>query len=358
MADVKKYRIWCTTDSQWEYAWSESEPSTCPVDTGHAIDGARTTVVETKGPGSFTPEGTQITRLDGKLGLHREVVVQPVAPQGGGGRIVSHNLCDKRTWWQESEEHLGLTFTDSGDGITWNMDDAGPIISVREGLLVFEDGVDESTVSPNGNTMTSIVPKVYDNGTLIGDSEYVIDSSTGSITFDSAMAGPITMDCRKPKSTSGASKFTWTPKAGQMMVVEDAEADMTENYDHAAPVRVDVYGSHPVITGGTVAIVDTKLYKTFHDFHAAAREFYGPIPAGMGGAGGVNSPKWTFRWNYLRSDVIHDTVNYVHDNHFPGEVSERSVTLHKIEVSIVGDEEFGGDILTLIMFAGSEPEPT
>jgi len=50
MAVLYKYRVWCDTDSQWEYLWSESEtaPTTCPADpVGHTIDSNKTSVVET-----------------------------------------------------------------------------------------------------------------------------------------------------------------------------------------------------------------------------------------------------------------------------------------------------------------------
>lgn len=46
MVPVYKYRIWCDTDSKWEYAWAESELTTCPVNTSHAIDVNKTSVVD------------------------------------------------------------------------------------------------------------------------------------------------------------------------------------------------------------------------------------------------------------------------------------------------------------------------
>ena len=46
---VYKYRVWCDTDSKWEYVWrdeNEAVPSLCPVNTGHTIDTAKTSIVE------------------------------------------------------------------------------------------------------------------------------------------------------------------------------------------------------------------------------------------------------------------------------------------------------------------------
>ena len=32
------YKIWCTTDSQYEYVWLEDEPTVCPVNNTHTVD--------------------------------------------------------------------------------------------------------------------------------------------------------------------------------------------------------------------------------------------------------------------------------------------------------------------------------
>lgn len=49
MATVYKYRVWCSTDSKYEYVWGETAPTTCPTNTGHTIDGAQTVIVEKAG---------------------------------------------------------------------------------------------------------------------------------------------------------------------------------------------------------------------------------------------------------------------------------------------------------------------
>jgi hypothetical protein len=48
-----KYRIYCTTDSKFEYIWVEStasEPTTCPTNTAHTIDAGQTRIVEQNDP--------------------------------------------------------------------------------------------------------------------------------------------------------------------------------------------------------------------------------------------------------------------------------------------------------------------
>lgn len=43
---IYKYRIPCTTTSTYEYVWSETTPTTCPVNTGHTIDSANIIIVD------------------------------------------------------------------------------------------------------------------------------------------------------------------------------------------------------------------------------------------------------------------------------------------------------------------------
>ena len=47
MADtVYKYRVWCATEGKYVHVWAEEEPTTCPENNAHAIDPARTAVVD------------------------------------------------------------------------------------------------------------------------------------------------------------------------------------------------------------------------------------------------------------------------------------------------------------------------
>jgi hypothetical protein len=47
--DVYKYRVYCDTDSKYEYVWAESEPTTCPANpVSHTIDQDKTVVVEVR----------------------------------------------------------------------------------------------------------------------------------------------------------------------------------------------------------------------------------------------------------------------------------------------------------------------
>lgn len=58
------YRVWCTTDSKWEYIWDTVVPTTCPANGAHTIDASKITIEETRQPKPFNlslPKDTEGT---------------------------------------------------------------------------------------------------------------------------------------------------------------------------------------------------------------------------------------------------------------------------------------------------------
>lgn len=43
---VNHYRVFCETDGKFEYLWSESDPTDCPINSSHTIDTDKTTIIE------------------------------------------------------------------------------------------------------------------------------------------------------------------------------------------------------------------------------------------------------------------------------------------------------------------------
>ena len=54
MTTLNKYRLYCNTDSTYEYIWSETEPTTCPTNTAHTIDANQTAIIERREPNTIT----------------------------------------------------------------------------------------------------------------------------------------------------------------------------------------------------------------------------------------------------------------------------------------------------------------
>jgi hypothetical protein len=243
--------------------------------------------------------------------------------------------------------------------LAYTLVNGGVLIDVRHARLTFEDMITAATVAPNGTTMANILPVVKVNGVALaqgnedaasGNDRYTLNYDIGRVTFAVARgAGDVvTVSCRR----AGTSKYTFKPGTGKKMILEDAEVDCSEDLDMIAHVQTVAYGSHSTLTGGTVVPVDTKTYKTMHDFQAAAREFFGPLPANFGLTGGINSPKWTFKWQYGRADVLYDTLCYVNLNLDPDEV-----TGNKLVLQTKDDVELGGSVCT-VAFYGAEVKET
>ena len=47
---VYKYRVYCSTDSKYEYVWGTTEPTTCPTNTAHTITTSKTTIIDEANP--------------------------------------------------------------------------------------------------------------------------------------------------------------------------------------------------------------------------------------------------------------------------------------------------------------------
>jgi hypothetical protein len=46
MTTVYKYRVYCNTDSKFEYGWGETAPTQCPVNSAHSINATKTSIVD------------------------------------------------------------------------------------------------------------------------------------------------------------------------------------------------------------------------------------------------------------------------------------------------------------------------
>jgi hypothetical protein len=293
----------------------------------------------------------------------------PRLGRGGGYRITSHNYCDPCSWWQGSTHDPLAATVETVPLVEYTIAGAAGVIDLRHGRVVFEDAITAVTTNPVTLVpMTDLVPSVFVNGILIpqanedapaGADRYTIDYPAHKIVFAVArgVGDVVTVSCRRAASSvyvwrpGGAGTNPLDPLTKYRVVLEDAECDMTADIDQDRPMQMQAWGSHTVATGGTIVPVDTRLYKRFRDWHAVAREFYGPIPAGFGGTGGDPSPRWTFRWQYSRSDVMYYDPNYLDMSGFPLEF-----TLNYLGLSIPGDVALPGTCVTFTLFGGSSPQ--
>jgi hypothetical protein len=350
MSTLRQFRYRCTTEDADVLEWREDvadaadPPTTCRNDTGHTIDTNTISQVDVNAH-------AEVELANVKQDVEKQIVVANSLGTDGGVRLITHNFCDPCSWWHESTNHAAQATTTS-DQLTYDITGHANLIDLRHGRFTFEDDIVPATVAPNGSAMTNVVPTVLLDAVALdqaledaaaGDDRYVIDYAAGTVTFAVARGGgvAVTVSFRK----AGLSKFTIKPTDGKKIVLQDAEVDTSEDVDMTAKFTVDTFGSHSTLTGGAVVSLSKRIYKKMHDFQAAARRFWGPVPSGFGGDGGVPSPKWTFEWQYNRSDALYDTPAYRDLNLGPA-----LVTLNKVEVSIDGDTAYGGCCLTVTMY--------
>lgn len=305
----------------------------------------------------------------GTLGRHGETIVAQRVEPGNGVRYVSHNYCDPCSWWQESQREQGGSTTTS-DELTYTIDGManGWVIDARHKRFTYEDEITAQMTAPNGNTLDDLVPKVYVNGSPLdqdledddadSDRYTIVYSSTGgtpAVVFSVARqpSDVVTVDFRK----ADKSTYTFMPAAGKRLVFEDAEVDHTADLDMDASFRTMVYGSHsaapPAGTGGTLQPLGGKRYNNVRDFHGAAKEFMGPLPAGLGGTGGVPVEAWTWKWGYSRADEVYSSLNYLDQNGYPTEP-----TWNRVCAFVEGDKPYAGHYMTITYYGQQEDQAT
>jgi len=112
MTTIYKYRVYCTTDSTYEYTWDEDEPTTCPTNTAHSIDSTKTTIIETQEDGQVT-----IKEENTPTGGHFAASTITI-------NAIKNTVSTKTICWPYNISVLSVTFTSS----TINSDDIVEII--------------------------------------------------------------------------------------------------------------------------------------------------------------------------------------------------------------------------------------
>jgi len=229
---------------------------------------------------------------------------------------VSHNFCDKTTWYTMSVGVTGEVAIDSGDHTTYSLAHEY-IIDVSHGKITREDllviqGTASSTYSSsvyvNGVKKTEINP-----GTGSGD--FTIDYVLGKIIFASALSGSDVVTCSYYYATTNTFKiytkdlpFNIGVNAVQIHITEDVVLNDTMCYqafglvDIVAPQAV-AYGIVP--SGTMVPINQITKYKRMSDFINDSQSSYSTYPA-VGGAGwrGLNTQTIVFGIDYVSTVVI------------------------------------------------------
>ena len=252
-----------------------------------------------------THSGTPFVRQRPVSSSGAPIMVQGIDTHQDAPTIISHNWCDRSSWYEGSTQVSGETLS-TADQVTYTS--AHPHwIDLRDGRLTRAEGV-----APN------YVFSVYKNGNPVAfhdldgnGGECTVNPEAGTVVFDSALdpGDVVTADYHY----AGSSKQVIAPSPGKMLIVRTVEVqfstdiDLTTTTVFEVVANVEAVAPHLLDTNGGPFPAGTKIpvhslrYPRMDNFIDEAQEAYPTIPK-LGGNSwrGMQQPIHVFRWPYIK----------------------------------------------------------
>jgi hypothetical protein len=263
--------------------------------------------------------------------------------KGTRATIVTHNWCDKTTWYQGSVRVVDEVADPIVAGTSYQLDHTF-VIDTFHGKLWAEDGLEDADGHSYRVTVkvNSVEADEVDPHTAAGD--YSINYAAGTITFSPAIAPGDTVEVTYHYATS--SVFVVSPLPGKVLKIRTVEVQFARNVgmldtvDFVAYGLVDVFAPElmPGVPSGTKIPISTTRYKTMYDFQAESNGAMPEIPA-IGGASwrGIQNPIIVFPWTYAALLSLDSALGM------------------EVRISLLHDTVFTGEFATATMYCLSEP---
>lgn len=258
--------------------------------------------------------------------------------------VITHNWCDKTTWYQESVQSADETLTDSGNGLTFNSAHTF-WIDMKHGKITDEDNIAASAGKWLSTVTVNNVAKTESPaGTTSGD--YQIDYRAGTLTFNASQTGN-TVKASYWYAMSGA--FTFKPLPGKKIKLLSVEVQFSKDLylkdtlvftpRGYAGVFAPQYVPVPFGPSDLIPLQAPNKYKRIWDFINEANGTYPVVPA-TGGPGwrGMTQDVITFPWNYVTRTDLYAQYGM------------------EIRISMENNIEQGGELATATFYAISEKE--
>lgn len=264
--------------------------------------------------------------------------------EGSKSTLITPNWCDKRTWYQAATRHVDETPSVVTPLLVYEVA-SKPVIDTYHGRITGEDFLKDAA-----NNSYRVIVKVdgvakteQDPHTATGG-DYVIDYTTGRITFLSALSIGAAVTVTYHHSSD--STFVLKPSAGKILKLVSVEAQFAKDVDIKDSVIFQPYGyagifapqlGYPFAT--LVPLGSPTVYKTLLDYINEANGAYPEIDT-IAGVGWRNllSPILTFPWKY---QAVTDL---------------RSSWGMEVRISLQHHEPFGGSVSTASFYCLSVPE--
>lgn len=257
------------------------------------------------------------------------ITTTSVEPRLGSELIlVTHNFCDKTTWFSTSERVNYETLNQVNGTIFQSANSFW--VDLTHGKMYDEDAyrteIDhgyEVVVVVNGVTASMREP-LSDSG---GD--YQVDYRSGSIQFFTDQSGKTVEACY---SKVVDSMFTVMPEEGKFVDIECVEAQFSEDVILRDTIEFQIWGYNPYDLPNKVQYVTTN-YKSMRNFIDEALGSYPVIPAIGGPEGrGIQNAVYGFPFRY-------GTIRRL-----------ESSSGIELRVKLRDDKEFGGEIATATFY--------
>jgi len=229
--------------------------------------------------------------------------------------LISCNWCDKTTWWVDSARVEEEVLVDSGDGLTFNSQNAF-WIDTTHGKIAQEHRLIDThnhQIWSNGSPLQESSPDTMDG-------DYQVDFVAGTVTFNSDQSGNVITATYNYAQSSvfyiepyPAKKLRLTQVEVQfssdIVLTDDVVFEFEGFVEVFAPQMVndvdpDFITSFP--TGTRIPLGRKRVYKTMMDYITEAQRAYPEIPV-SGGPGwrGLHQPLQVYRWPY-QEDATRD----------------------------------------------------
>jgi hypothetical protein len=265
--------------------------------------------------------------------------------------FVTHNWCDKTTWYPKSVRHENQAATPIAAGTTYQLPHTY-VVDLFHGKIFGEDSIRDSqgrayrvaVEVDTGSGWASRTEKDPHND--VGD--YFVNYASGVITFDPAIATDASVRATYYAATT--SEFVIAPLPTKRLKIRSVEVQFTQDVvmndtvDFVAYGYVDVFAPQYMTTNGgpfppgTKIPISTTRYKTMADFQAESNGSKPIIPA-VGGPSwrGIHQPIIVFPWDYAALLSIDAAVGM------------------EVRIRLQHDVPFGGELSTATFYCLSEP---
>ena len=254
-------------------------------------------------------------------------------PEGSFHSYVSHNFCDKTTWYQESSrvEDETLVQMPPPDGLTFNFANQN-IIDVEHGKLTGESNytLDFATMLYRPTIRDTYGVQIKVGGNLV-TTGYTIDYAAGTVTFDSAPGGAVSATY----SYAGSSKWKIEPSGpGRLCQIRHIEIQFTEDFAFNTPIVQEISVFNPLSPPNKIC-VEHIVFQNPYDVINIGNEGKGQIVK----YGGLPTNINVFPFQYGRTIDLKESQGA------------------EISVEAEGDIPLTGSFLTVSCYTTEEDEP-